>query len=74
MPTTPLSVPSFSYVHPILLRRDIVLTARQHLNKIQEHYTENRMNAGNLAICFGYAFPQIYFTLEPHANYVPDQP
>ncbi|KAJ5884984.1 hypothetical protein N7495_009494 [Penicillium taxi] len=24
-----------------------------HLNKIQEHYTENRMNAGNLAICFG---------------------
>lgn len=26
----------------------------QHLNKIQEHYTQNRMNAGNLAICFGY--------------------
>ncbi|KAJ5555580.1 hypothetical protein N7535_008015 [Penicillium sp. DV-2018c] len=24
-----------------------------HLNKIQEHYTQNRMNAGNLAICFG---------------------
>ncbi|PWY67498.1 RhoGAP-domain-containing protein [Aspergillus heteromorphus CBS 117.55] len=24
-----------------------------HLNKIQEHYTENRMNAGNIAICFG---------------------
>ncbi|KAJ9490137.1 hypothetical protein VN97_g3120 [Penicillium thymicola] len=24
-----------------------------HLNKIQEHYTHNRMNAGNLAICFG---------------------
>lgn len=27
----------------------------QHLNKVQEHYTQNRMNAGNLAICFGYA-------------------
>lgn len=26
----------------------------QHLNKIQEHYTQNRMNAGNIAICFGY--------------------
>lgn len=25
----------------------------QHLNKVQEHYTQNRMNAGNLAICFG---------------------
>jgi hypothetical protein len=25
-----------------------------NLNKIQEHYTQNRMNAGNLAICFGY--------------------
>ncbi|RAH58164.1 Rho GTPase activator [Aspergillus piperis CBS 112811] len=24
-----------------------------HLNKIQEHYTQNRMNAGNIAICFG---------------------
>ncbi|KAF7717273.1 Uncharacterized protein PECH_007551 [Penicillium ucsense] len=24
-----------------------------HLNKVQEHYTSNRMNAGNLAICFG---------------------
>lgn len=24
-----------------------------HLNKVQEHYTQNRMNAGNLAICFG---------------------
>ncbi|EAW09221.1 putative Rho GTPase activator (Rgd1) [Aspergillus clavatus NRRL 1] len=24
-----------------------------HLNKIQEHYTSNRMNAGNIAICFG---------------------
>lgn len=31
-----------------------ILTTPQHLNKIQEHYTENRMNAGNLAICFGY--------------------
>lgn len=25
----------------------------QHLNKVQEHYSQNRMNAGNLAICFG---------------------
>lgn len=74
MPTTPLSVLSFLYVHQILLKRNIVLTARQHLNKIQEHYTENRMNAGNLAICFGYALPQIYYTLESRANYVPDQP
>ncbi|KAA8645650.1 hypothetical protein EYZ11_002488 [Aspergillus tanneri] len=24
-----------------------------HLNKVQEHYTQNRMNAGNIAICFG---------------------
>ncbi|KAJ6157331.1 hypothetical protein N7470_004923, partial [Penicillium chermesinum] len=24
-----------------------------HLHKVQEHYTQNRMNAGNLAICFG---------------------
>ncbi|KAL2219138.1 GTPase activating protein [Thermoascus aurantiacus ATCC 26904] len=24
-----------------------------HLNKVQEHYIHNRMNAGNLAICFG---------------------
>ncbi|KAJ9286303.1 hypothetical protein DTO021C3_6196 [Paecilomyces variotii] len=24
-----------------------------HLNKVQEHYATNRMNAGNLAICFG---------------------
>ncbi|KKA18500.1 Uncharacterized protein T310_7537 [Rasamsonia emersonii CBS 393.64] len=24
-----------------------------HLNKVQEHYPQNRMNAGNLAICFG---------------------
>ncbi|CAL5866524.1 uncharacterized protein PFLUO_LOCUS733 [Penicillium psychrofluorescens] len=24
-----------------------------HLNKIQEHSSQNRMNAGNLAICFG---------------------
>ncbi|BDD63329.1 hypothetical protein MPDQ_002193 [Monascus purpureus] len=24
-----------------------------HLNKVQEHYLQNRMNAGNLAICFG---------------------
>ncbi|KAI9374666.1 hypothetical protein BJX61DRAFT_532213 [Aspergillus egyptiacus] len=24
-----------------------------HLNKVQEHYTHNRMSAGNLAICFG---------------------
>lgn len=24
-----------------------------HLNKIQEHYLQNRMNAGNIAICFG---------------------
>ncbi|KAL2009178.1 hypothetical protein VTN00DRAFT_7372 [Thermoascus crustaceus] len=24
-----------------------------HLNKVQEHYTHNRMNAGNIAICFG---------------------
>ncbi|RHZ70525.1 hypothetical protein CDV55_104767 [Aspergillus turcosus] len=24
-----------------------------HLNKVQEHYTNNRMNAGNIAICFG---------------------
>lgn len=33
-----------------------MLTVLQHLNKIQEHYTENRMNAGNLAICFGFVF------------------
>lgn len=26
-----------------------------HLNKVQEHYSQNRMNAGNIAICFGYA-------------------
>ena len=25
----------------------------QHLNRVQEHSTANRMNAGNLAICFG---------------------
>ncbi|KAM0109733.1 Rho GTPase-activating protein [Aspergillus fumigatus] len=24
-----------------------------HLNKVQEHYMNNRMNAGNIAICFG---------------------
>jgi len=24
-----------------------------HLNKVQEHSSQNRMNAGNLAICFG---------------------
>ncbi|KAB8258159.1 hypothetical protein BDV32DRAFT_126191 [Aspergillus pseudonomiae] len=24
-----------------------------HLHKVQEHYTQNRMNAGNIAICFG---------------------
>lgn len=24
-----------------------------HLNKVQEHYSQNRMNAGNIAICFG---------------------
>lgn len=26
----------------------------QHLNRVQEHSITNRMNAGNLAICFGY--------------------
>lgn len=25
----------------------------QHLHRVQEHYPNNRMNAGNLAICFG---------------------
>jgi hypothetical protein len=28
---------------------------KQHLNRVQEHSLVNRMNAGNLAICFGYA-------------------
>ena len=26
----------------------------QHLHRVQEHSNSNRMNAGNLAICFGY--------------------
>ncbi|MCJ1370124.1 hypothetical protein MMC20_001336 [Loxospora ochrophaea] len=29
----------------------------QHLNRVQEHFAINRMNAGNLAICFGYVNP-----------------
>lgn len=38
------------------------LTTTQHLNKIQEHYTQNRMNAGNLAICFGYVLSLLCFS------------
>ena len=34
-------------------QRQLLITL-QHLHKVQEHYTANRMNAGNLAICFGY--------------------
>lgn len=37
-----------------------LLIALQHLHKVQEHYTANRMNAGNLAICFGYVMKSIY--------------
>ena len=29
------------------------LIVQQHLNRVQEHSNVNRMNAGNLAICFG---------------------
>ena len=31
----------------------IVLIVGQHLHRVQEHSPANRMNAGNLAICFG---------------------
>lgn len=33
----------------------------QHLNKVQEHFTHNRMNAGNIAICFGYVAAAVVF-------------
>lgn len=35
------------------LTKDLLTRVMQHLNKVQEHYATNRMNAGNLAICFG---------------------
>lgn len=35
------------------LSYDTLTNRVQHLNKVQEHYAQNRMNAGNLAICFG---------------------
>ena len=38
----------------IPLRVSYVLT-KKHLNRVQEHSAVNRMNAGNLAIIFGYA-------------------
>jgi hypothetical protein len=42
------------------LKERRLLIALQHLHKVQEHYTANRMNAGNLAICFGYVTQTIY--------------
>jgi hypothetical protein len=33
-----------------------------HLNRVQEHSNMNRMNSGNLAICFGYYSTQVYYS------------
>jgi len=35
-----------------------MLTDSKHLYRVQEHSSVNRMNAGNLAICFGYVPPR----------------
>ena len=36
--------------------RTNILTSIQHLHRVQEHSSKNRMNAGNLAICFAYEY------------------
>lgn len=61
--TTPPFGPSFWYVIFQTAVEYSLANSLQHLNKVQEHYTQNRMNAGNLAICFGYAPP-----LKQHLN------
>lgn len=55
MHTMPPSVPLFWYVYmEHRIHVNTLTHLLQHLNKIQERCTANRMNAGNLALCFGY--------------------
>jgi hypothetical protein len=46
-------------VNDVSCLRTLIL--QQHLNRVQEHSNVNRMNAGNLAICFGCVSLALHF-------------